>query len=161
MIKNHKTTIIATIFFIIALTFSYVLFFRETKGPVNCTADASRHFTNATLKLTYTVRMNEGDGLITMLGSLEQNNIETGKISRQIYFDYTNDRFYYNFVSTKAISSNNDTVSDDVLARYTPDFFIKPGKVRAFDIIPTNKSGWVFLMHSLPFIQCSNMLDAK
>ncbi|HID8942154.1 TPA: hypothetical protein ACXEW6_004709 [Enterobacter hormaechei] len=161
MIKNPKAMVIAMAFCIISATFIYMQFFHTTKGPINCTADASMHFKDADLKLTYTVRMNKGDGLISMLGTLEHNKTETDKVSRQIYFDYTADRFYYHFVSNKAIKSENDTVADDVLAKYTPDFFIMPGKVRDFDIIPTNKSGWVFLMHSIPFIQCNNMLDGK
>lgn len=161
MRKIHKIGIVGLSLLIASVITIYGFYFSLNKGPINCTADASMYFIEDTLKLTYTIRMNNGDGLIAMLGSLEHNNIETGKISRQTYFDYTTDRYYYHFVSTKTNKSDNDTVPDDVLAKFTPDFFIKPGEVRDFDIIPTNKSGWVFLMHSMPFFQCNNTLNGK
>lgn len=161
MTKMSKGVSMATIFFALIAISIYAYIIRPPKGPINCTADATMHFSNGTLKLTYTVRMNKGDGLVSMLGTLNNNSSEIGKVSRQTYFDYTTDRFYYHFVSTRINKSGIDSVSDDVLSKYTPSFFIKPGEVRDFDIIPTNKSGWVFLMHSLPFIQCNNTLTGK
>lgn len=142
----------------ISFALFYAFFFPTTKGPINCTADATMHFSDNILKLTYTIRMNNGDGLVAMLGVLENNNLEVGKISRQTYFNYTSDRLYYHFVSTKTTKSAIDTLNDETLSKYTPDFFFKPGNVRDFDIIPTNQSGWVFLMHSIPFIHCNKTL---
>ncbi len=163
MLKMNKSIGIVTIVtsVIIIAIFLYFFIINSTKVPINCTADATMHYAEDTIQLTYTFRMNNGDGLVSMLGTLAHNKTEVGKISRQTYFDYTTDRFYYHFVSTRVQKSGINTVADDVLSKYTPDFFIKSGEVRDFDIIPTNRSGWVFLMHSIPFIQCNNMLVVK
>lgn len=150
----YNRLIYSGIFFLSLVVFFIIIWDK----PINCTADTAVHLNDDIMKVIYTVRMDKGKGAISMVGTLIQNGRIVGKISRSTKFDYTNRGVSYHLTSTSSLKSNIDTVPNDTLSLYTPDFFIKPRNFRNFDILPTKDGGWLFIMHSIPFFQCNNSL---
>lgn len=154
---NSKIKYIA-LFLMSTLIFLYFGWFvcqRITFGEdIYCTGNTTTHLNQDQVKVSYTVRMHNGTGVVNVVGQLYKSDEINHSIGRQVNFKYTRIGKDYHIISTAVRRSNLDTAPDELISKYMSDFYTKAGDERYFDIFPVNQEGWVFNMNSTPYVLC-------
>jgi len=155
MIKIRKKNLIYTIVVILVAFIFSLHFFKNEK--IYCTGDLVAHRNNEVVKVNITYNLSNNLGNIDMVGELYRNNKITGTISRNVTFHYIKNDFNYRLTSESINTNSMDTLSNDILKEYMPDFFIQSNQKLSLNIKAIKSGGWMISTNSVPFLMCNKI----
>jgi len=155
MIKIRKKNLIYSIVGLLIIAIFSLHFFK--KEIIYCTGDLVVHRDKEIVKVNITYNLSNNLGNIDMVGELYHDDKIIGTISRNVTSHYVNNDFNYRFTSESINTNSMDTLSDDILKKYMPAFFIQPNQKISLNIKTIKSGGWMISTNSVPFLMCNKI----
>ncbi len=121
---------------------------------INCTGNITFIKGKEKLSLIVGNKMDDGKGLITLSGTIDNGNNESLEISKKVNFNYSQNN---DVITAKSVtiqnSPENEVISEEANV-WLPDFFIKPDTNITWVINRIGLNSWLFFSNPVPLYIC-------
>lgn len=122
---------------------------------ISCEVNHTLFHNSFIVKASYRIILVNGTGVILINGNATESN-KPYIISREIRFTYSNkDANYYLFENNIIRKNPLDNISDSLMMKHYPSFFVKNNNSLIFYIQKENESDYIMSFVSAPFFYCN------
>ncbi|ELY5855536.1 hypothetical protein SNN70_004129 [Cronobacter malonaticus] len=147
--KKHLTIMC---FIIIFISTFFMISFKSKE--ISCTGNITFIKGREKLSLIVGNKMDDGKGLITLSGTLDNGNNEPLMLSKKVNFNYSQNKDVITAKSVTIHDSPENEVTAEEITPWLPDFFIKPGTNITWVINRRGLNAWLFFSNPVPLYLC-------
>lgn len=142
----------------VGLVFSVLLFWYKYGLSLgySCTGNINFHKNSAMLRLTSKLRLNRGEGTLTLNGVVIENDGARQSLNRTIHFNSVNDADHYSWTSIEITPSIDENITDKEVRVWLPGFYTTTGENIELYITRLNYNSITISGDLLPYLICTS-----
>lgn len=138
---------------------TYALHKKHQDNEFNCVASFSQHYSHESFDISLNYMMRGDSGVVSINGHSREDAEKV--FSRKISFHLRQEGDLYYLVSDKNIKLPDDSMDDNVLSQYEPQFFVYPDKEFYIRIVRQKNDNYIFMVDSIPTYVCKVWDNAR